>query len=115
MTGSPVSFGRLAITNIAASTTCVTHSTTAPGRTLRVVVVAVLIAASKSCSGTTTLPPATRSPHPCRPRIHHGAATRNPLIGHDGRVNEVSAREAEVLEAVAAHRSNAQIAGALHI
>ncbi|MFG1910624.1 ATP-binding protein [Kribbella sp. NPDC048928] len=32
-----------------------------------------------------------------------------------GRVNEVSAREAEVLEAVAEHRSNAQIAHALHI
>ncbi|TDW70228.1 ATP-binding protein [Kribbella pratensis] len=30
-------------------------------------------------------------------------------------MNEVSAREAEVLEAVAAHRSNAQIARALHI
>ncbi|RZU15361.1 putative ATPase [Kribbella rubisoli] len=32
-----------------------------------------------------------------------------------GRVNEVSAREAEVLEALAGHRSNAQIARALHI
>jgi predicted ATPase/DNA-binding CsgD family transcriptional regulator len=32
-----------------------------------------------------------------------------------GRVNEVSAREAEVLEAVAAYRTNAQIARALHI
>src|SRR5262249_60106119 len=58
--------------------------------------------------------------HPWRPRNPHPFTPDPARIGEDGSVGDrypagVSQREAEVLEALGAHRSNAQIAGRLHI
>ena len=58
--------------------------------------------------------------HPWRPRNHHLFATDPVRIGEDRSVRDrhpagMSQREAEVLEALGAHLSNAQIAGRLHI
>src|SRR5215467_7704264 len=60
------------------------------------------------------------SGHPCRPRNRHRFTTDPARIGEDRNVADgyaagMSQREAEVLEALGAHRSNAQIAGRLHI
>ena len=68
------------------------------------------------------LQPALRqaSGHPCRPRNCHPITTEPARIGEDRRVGDsyaagMSQREAEVLEMLGAHLSNAQIAGRLHI
>src|SRR5262249_29777216 len=60
------------------------------------------------------------SGHPCRPRICHPFTTEPARIGEDRGVGEtyaagMSQREAEVLQMLGAHLSNAQIAGRLHI
>src|SRR5215467_3277202 len=60
------------------------------------------------------------SGHPCRPRICHPTTTEPARIGEDRSVGEtyaagMSQREAEVLEMLGAHLSNAQIAGRMHI
>src|SRR5262249_61186832 len=58
--------------------------------------------------------------HPWWPRNHHPFATDPARISEnrgvgDGHAAGMSQREAEVLEALGAHLSNAQIAGRLHI
>jgi predicted ATPase/DNA-binding CsgD family transcriptional regulator len=61
-----------------------------------------------------------RRGHPCRPLIHHPPTTYAAAIGDDVSVDvsqpgQVSQREAEVLAALGARLSNAQIASRLHI